>query len=368
MRIRLACRNLSYAKVRSALAVAGVSFATVLVFLQLGFYGAVVNGATLFYNQLDFDLFMPVSGSFTRRRLYQALALDDVERADPFYVSKASWRVPATRSLYDVIIFAFDPDDPVFLEPSIIRQAPLLKKRDTVLVDSETRPIYGPRAAGDEVEIGRRRVTVAGESRLGTAFVELGIIVVADRTLLRIDPRASLENVSIGLVKLRPGADPQRVKEQLRSILPGDVNIRTRTELNAEESHYWITATSTGLIISSGAVVAVIVGVVIMYQSLSSQVTRHLPEYATMKALGYTNTDVSLVVLLQGILLAATGFFPAWLLAALTYDALRKDEFLPVTMPWSRVVEVFCLSLFMASLAGILALRKVRRADPADLY
>ncbi len=376
MRTPFAWRNFVHAKLRTGLAVAGVAFAVMLVFLQLGFFGSVSKGATLFYDNLNFDLvivsreyvFLTVAKTFPQARLHQALALPEVERADPFYVSRERWSVPATDAVYEVLIFGFDPDDPTFLVPEIRQQAELLKRPDTVLVDHQTRPMYGPQEKGTTVEIGRRDVTIVGQTPLGTAFAELGIIVVSDVNFQRLTDSATLDDVSVGLVKLDRGADAETAKKKLRALLPHDVDVLTRDELNAQEQRYWIVQTSTGLILGCGAIVAFIVGVVIMYQALATQIMRNLSEYATLKAIGFDDSQVSWLVLRQAILLSVAGFLPGFGATLVFYDVLRKSEYVPVEMTWTRVFFVLGMSLAMAIASGLLAQRKVRFADPADLY
>jgi putative ABC transport system permease protein len=185
---------------------------------------------------------------------------------------------------------------------------------------------------------------------------------------VRIVDHADLDNVNVGLVKLCRGADVAAAKQRLCALLPNDVDVFTRDEINAHEKHHWVVMTSTGFIFGSGAIVAVVVGIAIMYQSLATQVTRNLPEYATLKAIGYTDAQVSWVVLQQAILLSVAGFVPGLGAALLLYEAVRKSDYLPIDMPWTRVFFVFGISLFMAIASGLLALRKVRLADPADLY
>jgi putative ABC transport system permease protein len=372
----LAWRNFVHAKTRTLLAVAGVAFAVMLMFLQLGFFGSVLTGSTLIYDGLNFDLvivsreyvFLTVSNTFPRARLHQARGVPGVARTDPLYIGRQGWSVPATGAVYEVLVLGFDPDTPTFLVPEIRRQAELLKRPDSLLVDYQTRPIYGPRERGTTVEIGKRDVTIVGEAPLGTGFAELGIIVVSDVNFVRLMDTAALDDVSVGLIQLVPGADAERAKQELAALLPNDVDVFTREELLTKEKRYWIVHTSTGLILGCGAVVAFVVGVVIMYQALAAQIMRRLSEYATLKAIGFGDGQLAWLVLRQSILLSTVGFLPGLVAALVVYDAIRKSDYVPIEMSWTRVVLVFGISLVMAMAAGLLAVRKIRLADPADLY
>ena len=376
MKTPLAWRNLMHSKGRVLLAVAGIGFAIMLMFIQLGFYGSIVTGATLVFDHLDFDVvivssqydYLPRSRSFPRERLYQARSLPGVERVAPFYVARNIWKNPESRARRSVLVMGFDPNEPVFLVPDIQQRIEQLRSRDTLLVDSQTRPSYGKREPGMTTQIGNRDLQILGEYRLGTAFVELGMVVMSDLNFVRSFPGGSINDVSIGLIRVTPGSDLKSVTSQLATALPADVKVYTRKEFSEHEQHHWVTKTSTGFIFGSGVIVAFVVGMVILYQTLSTQITKHLPEYATLKAMGYSPGYLSSVVLQQSGLMAVFGFIPGCLVATGLYHYVRKATFLPIEMTATRVVVVLILALLMSGVSGWLSMRKVTMADPAELF
>ncbi|MEM7247718.1 MAG: FtsX-like permease family protein [Acidobacteriota bacterium] len=376
MKTPLAWRNLVHAKVRTGLALAGIAFAVMLVFLQVGLHGAMKTGATLFFDAMEHDLvvlptdyiFLASPAVFPKRRLQQVAALPEVASVAPLFVGQSHWAVPESGARLSTVVFGIDPEAPAFPAETLGADPALLRSLDTVLADTQTRDIFGPRDVGSTIEVGDRRVKVVGESTLGTAFLDLGVLVASDRTYQHVLPGARLDRPSMGLVELRDGADAEQVLERLRLSLPPDVEVVSRATLNQRETHHWLVLTSTGPIFGSGALVAIIVGVVVIYQALATQVMRHLPEYATMKAMGYADGQVSRVVIQQSVLLAITGFVPGLLAALGLYAMLRQKDFIPIWMTPTRVIAVLVLTVAMAVVAGFLALGKVRKADPADLF
>ena len=369
-------RLLWHEKGRNALAVGGIFIAVLMIFLQLGFYSCVPKGGMQVYDQLRFDLLMTSTSyvfqgqsyDFPRRRLYQALSLPEVTSAAPFYQSEASWLNMENRLRRDVFVMAFKPDDEVFKQDDIERQREVIKRPDTVLVDAATLAVYGPQASGRPVEIGERAVTIGGRYSIGTGFLGLGVVLTSDLNFVRMFPDRSLATVSLGLIRLNPGANAGEVAARLRQILPADTKIFTNSELEAEEVKYWRTRTATGLIFGFGVAISIVVGIVILYQTMATQVIRHLAQYATLKAIGYTDGYLSGIVVSMAVTLAAIAFVPSLAAALIVYDKVRAITRLPIEMTAARLAAVLVLSLAMSALSALIAARILRRANPADLF
>jgi putative ABC transport system permease protein len=146
------------------------------------------------------------------------------------------------------------------------------------------------------------------------------------------------------------------------------VKVLTHAELVQWERNYWEQTTPIGFIFAFGSVMGLIVGMVIVYQILFSDIANHLREYATLKAIGYSNWHLSRVVLGAALLLAVLGFVPGALLSAFLYDVVGSATFLPLAMDAERLVGVFGMIFAMCAAAGLLAMRKLRDADPADMF
>jgi len=376
MKTQLAWLNLLHQKTRTIVAVAGVSFAVVLVLLQLGFLSAVRTTATLVYDQLDFDillasrqyLYLAKSGTIKRVRLVQANAVPGVVGTGALDIGFQLWRNADTGQRRGIMIYAIDPSGHVFKHEEIRDQQDRLETPNTVLIDSMTRKEFGPLTAGVVTEVGRHRVEIAGVYTLGNGFGADGDMLTSDDTFRRLLPYRLPTETSLGLVRIAPGADPNAVAAELRRILPQDVQVITRAELNAHERHHWIVKTSVGVIFGFGVFVAVLVGTAIVYQVLSSDIATHLPEYATLKAMGYPRRYLSRLVLQQAWILSVAGFVPGLLLAGLLYKITERAAHIPIEMTAGRAVTVLALSVVMCSISGLASLAKVHSADPADLF
>ena len=371
----LAVRNLAHNKVRTGVAIGGVCFAVTLLLMQLGFFATVTRTAMQVYDALDFDIVLlsphyvvlTQTGTFPRECLYQAKAHADVESASPLYVARQMWRNPETRYRRAVVTLGVNPSDPVCRSLQMREQCRGLSRPDTALLDRLSRPEVGKLPAGQITEVGTRNIEIIGQFEVGPGF-EAGVALVSDQTFSRLLGGHPLREVSVGLIKLRPGADARKVADELRDRLSADVRVLTRAELADKERRYWIVSTSTGIIFGCGVLVAVLFGIVITYQVLSLEVTHRLSEYATLKALGFSDGYLSRIVLQQAVLFAVISYVPGFLIALAIYYVGSAMTRLPMSMTVGRAVAVFLVNLLLCCLSGLLALRILRRADPVDLF
>jgi putative ABC transport system permease protein len=372
----VAWRILTHEKGRSALATSGIFIALLMIFLQLGFYSSVPKGGMLMYDAMRFDLLLTSSAyvfqgesfEFPRRRLYQAWTQPEVVSAVPVYQGEASWLNEAKGLRRDIFIMAFKPADRIFAVPDIERQLDSLRRADTVLVDSQTLPAYGPQTVGRRVEIGERTVEIAGNYRLGTGFVGLGALVMSDLDFLRLFPERPLGAVNLGLLRLRAGSDPDLVAGRLRASLPDDTRVFTRAEIREHEEAYWQRRTATGLVFGFGVIVSIVVGIVILYQTLSTQIARQLSQYATLKAIGYTDGYLGRIVVSLAVVWAGLAFIPALAAAIMISHKAREMSRLPIEVTSWRVAAVLLIALTMSAASALVAVHRVRRADPADVF
>jgi putative ABC transport system permease protein len=371
----LTWRNLADKPVLTLAAVAGVCSAVALLFMQLGFLAGVGNTANLVTTALKFDIMLTSpnyvmltqSETFPRAQLYEAEGDPDVEKVVPIYVNRQNWRNTETRSFRSVVVIGFNPSEDVFDNTELKAQQQLLTIPDTVLIDKLTRVDVGRRDTGLVTQVGQINLRIAGDFTIGPGF-ETGLIVVSEDTFSRLYGGWPLDRVSMGLLKLRDPAAASKVVEKLKASLPPDVLIRTRDEIKKTEENYWVTNTSTGIIFYTGVIMAGLFGSVIIYQVLSLEVNSRLPEYATLKAMGYTDFDLARVVLQQAVLLAVLGYIPGLLIGLLIYYLAVRITNLPIYMTATRAVVVFVVTLLMCSFSGLMAMRFLRKADPVDLF
>ena len=381
-RIPLSWLLLTRQPVRLLVALAGISFAGILMFMQLGFRDGLFDASVTAHRLFDADvvLISPRSASsvsmeaFPRRRLVQTLADPDVEGVSPVHWGLMLWRNPETRRNRSILALGFNPDDPFFVDPSLAEKTDALKQKGRILFDQLSRPEFGPIADWYrdgrvvETEIAGNRVRVAGLVSLGTSFGADGNLLTSTETFLDLMPQKPPGAIEVGLVRLKPGADPEQVVSRLRQRLPKDVSVLTKQGFIDFEQNYWKSSTSIGFIFTLGAAMGFVVGCVIVYQVLYTDVSDHLPEYATLMAMGYRLSHLLGVVVREGFYLAAMGYVPAYMAGQGLYWFVRDATKLPVGMDLSRALTVLVMILVMCMLSSFLAMRRLIDADPAEIF
>jgi putative ABC transport system permease protein len=376
MKVPLAWRILTYDKRRTALALIGIFMAILLVFVELGFFYAVPRGGLLLYDNMRFDLLLSSDqyeyqaqpGVFPLSQLDRVRSSPDVARATPIYFGSAKWKSGEGDLWPDIFMIGFDPASHIFSPDSINRQITVLDQVDTVLVDSSTRPMFGPLDTGRVVEIDDRKVTIGGRYVLGTGFMGLGVGLTSIANFARLFPQRGSALVNLGAIQLKAGVDPGRAAGDLQKLAGAGTRIFTRQELDAHETAYWTTRTSVGIIFGSGLLISLVVGVMIVYQIVSTQVGRQLPQFATLKAIGYRDRSLAATVSAMSLLIVIAGFIPAAAAAFGLYSLIRQETLLPVVMSEMRLLAVFAAALGMAVISALLSVWVLRRADPADLF
>ena len=384
-RIPLAWHNLWHQPVRSGVAVVGVTFAAVLMFMQLGFLEAVKNSATVIYDVLDFDICLRSrdyarfsdARSFDRSRLSDAQEIEGVVSAAPLLVGVLSWRNPLSGEPRAILTLGV-PDEPnVFKDVALQQQVnQALKQPQAMLVDTLSRRefgpadglAFGPEDVGRTVEINNRRLKIAGLYTCGTGLNAGGAVIVQQREFYRCVPQLKPSHVSFGLIKVADEQDIDSIASLLRRALPEDVEVLTRDEVLESEIRHWVWETNYGLIFQSGVLVAVVVGTAIVYQVLASEVTSRMPEYATLKAIGYNNAYLVRVMVEQSLLLALAAFFAGWAISAVLYQITAVGAQIPIRMTSANLLLVLALTAALCIISGLAAIRKAYRADPAELF
>src|SRR5262249_19341814 len=283
----------------------------------------------------------------------------------PLYFGVAKWKSGEGDLWPDVFVIGYDPASHVFIPDSINRQTAVLDRVDTVLVDSTTRPLFGSLDTGRVVGLDDRKVTIGGRYTLGTGFMGLGVALASTANFARLFPQRGPAIVNLGLIRLKAGVDPARAAADLQKLTGTGTKIFTRPELDAHETAYWTTRTSVGIIFGSGLLISFVVGIMIVYQIVSTQVGRQLPQFATLKAIGYRDRALAATVSAMSLLIVIAGFVPALAAALGLYSVIRQKTLLPVMMSEMRLLAVFAAALAMAVISALLSGGVLRRAGPA---
>lgn len=380
-RLPIGWLQLTHNRTRFAAALAGVAFANVLVFVQLGIMNAMGGATLLPYSFFRADIMISASdanaltdgGNVARQWLLQAMADPDVSDGESILIANAPW----DRGDKDITLttFGVDPSKPGFLAPEIAQDLPLLEVKDAAILDRMARGL--PREEGAAIrpqspksfELQGRTITAFATFAGGGGFGGDGYMLVSDQTFLAMFPERSSAAPDHILLKLRPGANREVVIARLRvSISDPALRIRSFKDASGEDLRYQQTKRPTGIIFGFGVLIGVLVGLVIVYQVLSTDVSDHLREYATFKAMGYGPRFFLGIVFEEALILGVLGFIPGLAVGSTILILMAKITSLPLVMTWSMIVTVFLGTILFSALSGAIATRRLHAADPADLF
>ena len=374
--------QLKHDKLKLMTALAGIAFADILMFMQLGFKDALFTTNTHYPRLVKGDIVLLSTQAtsfnelytFPRRRLYQAMDVPGVESAEAVYIGSLNWRNPQTKEKTSMMVVGFDPERPAFNLPEVSNQLDKVKIPDTVLFDRASRGKYEEVIAQVEqgkavtTESDRTTITIGGLFEVGASFADDGALMTSDYNFLRLFPRKEQGTVSLGIINLEPGQDTAKTRASLNAYLPNDVQAYTHEEYVEKEVTYIQNRSPIGFVFTLGTTMGFIVGIVIVYQVLSTDVNDHMAEYATFKAMGYKNSYLLFVVFEEALILSVFGFIPSTVLAMGLYQLTAAATSLPIVLPVSRAIIVFLLTVFMCAISGAIATRKLQSADPADIF
>lgn len=379
----LAWRQMSRQKTRLLVAISGIAFADFLMFFQLGVRDALFDSQVTPYTTLKGDLFLVNKlsdnlqsiKSFSRNKLYKIAGVNGVESLATLYVSQASWRNPENRASRQIFVYGIDPNQPAFDLPELDGQLNKLKLLNRALFDRAGLvpqlgdvPSLLKKQNPLSVQANDYQIKIVGLFKLGSSFSADGNLIVSDSTFLRLFPQRRSNEIDLGIVDVESNASIEQIQADLRAKLPDDLLVLNLAEFTARESAYWSTGSSIGPTFNLGVAIGFLVGAVIVYQILYTDVSDHLPEYATLKAMGYSDIYLIGVIVQEAFTLALLGFLPGFLLSSGFYIFFQSVTFLPTTMKLARAGTVLVLTFVMCLGAGAIAMQKLRAADPADIF
>ena len=380
-RLPLAWLLLTRQPARLITAFVGVAAAGILILMQFAFQDAMFRSSVSIVDKFDADLLLISSQSaslvglagFPEERLSSVLRSPDVQSVLPVRWHYVKWRLPGELQSRLAIAVGINPFQPIFNDPLISSQQHLLGAKDRVLYDSLSRPEFGPVKeqfeAGKKVVayVGSHRLFVAGLVRFGPSFGYDSSFLTSIVTWNQLVP-TSLGLTELGVVKLAPGSDPDLVARRLSPQLPEDVVVMTKSAFESYEKVYWAKSKPIGFVFSFCSLMGLAVGATMVYQLLHMDVTFHLPAYALLMSIGYQRQRLEMIVFTEGLILSCLGFPLAWLVGAFLCSLVVNYTSLPMILSPQMVVTTFLLILFMCSTSAMLAMGKIKDADPADLF
>jgi putative ABC transport system permease protein len=378
--VPLAWRNLLANKPRLLRSCGGIGFAVLLMLMQLGFERAFFNASLEVIRLLDGDIFLQRASKyrfatkdpFPAQDLKTAGAVTGVASAWPLYADwhHVFWRNPADGKDFLVRMFAFDPDRPVLSLPELEGSLKDLSDLDTAMVDRGGRRFLGMDPPPSTGELNGTKIKIIGSFAIGPDFENDGTVVIGDRTFAKLlpNPRGGPPDVELGVIKLTPGSDPIIVQQAIAAVVPADVSVLTKAQLLELERKFQADVSSAGPIFAMGTLVGFIVGMLISYQIIYTDVAEQQPQYATMKAMGYRTRYLIQVVIEQAALSALAGWVPAVLVSIVLFRIVGELALLPLHMTVGLALVSLALTLAMCLISAVLAVRRVVSADPAEVF
>jgi putative ABC transport system permease protein len=380
-RLPIGWLQLTHSRTRFAAALSGVAFANVLVFVQLGIMGSMATATLKPYGFFQADIMISASdansmtegGNVARQWLFQALADPEVTGGTGLYVANVSWARP-TKTL-SLTTYGIDPTLPAILSPAMASKAGTLQLPNAGILDMFSRGLPREEAAAIRpqtpisFEVSGTTLTLYDTFQGGGGFGGDGFMMVSDQTFLTLFPARSSAAPDHILLKLAPGADPEAVAARLRDLISDQtLRIRSYAQAAAEDLSYQQTKRPTGIIFGFGVIIGILVGIVIVYQVLSTDVADHLSEYATFKAMGYPQRFFLGIVFEEALILAILGFVPGFIVASGLLAGMKTATTLPLAMTANMAGMVFVGTLIACTISGAIATRRLAAADPADLF
>ena len=380
----LAWLQLKRQPVRYLVAIAGIGFAALLMYMQIGFQSGLLTSATTFYAALDADLVLispkTVSSAsfsqFPQSQLFRANGYDAVESVVPLYVTNISAQKLGGEKPTSLRIIGYDPELKALNVDAINQQASKLKTSGYVLFDTKGNSRTGPVAKSVE-ENGYQFMTLynlsqtfraVGLFELGSTFAADSNLLTSSSTAIQLANQINFGEISLGLIKVKDKPSIPQLQKSLNKLYDGEIQILTKEELISQEQNYWNTSSSFGIVFGFGTFMGVLVGGVMVYQVLYTDVTDHLKEYATLKAMGFSNQFILAIVIQEAILLGISSFIPSTLVSTGMYAFLTSASGINIQMTHQKIGLVGALTVGICAASAAIAVNKLRDADPASVF
>ena len=389
----LAWKNLTHDWRRLAVAVAGVGFAVLLMFTQVGFQNALFDSQVKMIDDLQGDIFLVSRAKYTlaaEKRfpielINQARSVRGVAGVYPLYTELTFSRLKNLKSggsskAFPIRSIGFRLDDPIFNSPLINSQLPRLRAPGAALIDKRSRAENFDFPTDDDqalvlaqAELADKRVELVGSFDMGADFAHDGNLAMSAENFAAFFPQRvqfgdPLSVVDIGIVQTKPGADVDLVRQTIDGILDDRTFVLTRDQFRNQEVKFWDESTPIGIIFTAGKILGFVVGIVICYQVIYTDIADHMSEFATLKAMGYTTRYFLQLIVVEAVLLSLIGFVPGVLASTLLYAVLASSTGLLLQMTLPAIGLVLLLTICMCIASGLLAVRKLLAADPANLF
>ena len=384
----VAWAQLLHQKVQTVVTILGIAVTAILLFMQIGFRVGLLESSSQLPASFQSDIVLVSDSSiafsvavpFSERRLNQVLAFEEVEAVTPVYITmifvKRLEEQPKFMSSMQVI--AFPPKLGAINIPGLAENLDKIKSENFFLLDGGSRSELS--SLIDEVKnVGRVRteITSTGFERRKIDFVGLfemgaspfynGNLITSEANFLKTFGFNQGEIVA-GLIHVKPGVDVPHLISQIQNYLPDDVRVMSKEELIQEDKKYIEHSSPIGIVIFFSMFFSIFIGIVVLYQVLYQNISRFTKEYATLKAIGYSQSFLVKIVLEQVLFFAIVGYIPGFIISCFIYDALASATKMKFLMSFDIAVVVLFSIFLICAVSGMIATNKLKEANPVDVF
>ena len=369
----LARRNLFHDKVRLTVTVTGIVFAVVLIVVELGLFVGFTSTTSGLVDHSGADLwvtskhvpYVELGVPFNERKFYQVKAVPGVAEAQKIMIRWTQWKRPDGRA-ESVQIVGINPDAQILRPWNLVQgTAEDLKKPDAVIMDEIYKQKLGVTRVGEVFEIEGRRARVVGFTHGIRSFTTSPYVFT---TFKRAQEYANIpdEQTMFVLVKVAPGVPVAQVQDEIRQRVK-DVDAFTSGQFSRMTQVYWMFTTGAGVAVLLAAALGLIVGFVVVAQTIYATTMDHIKEFGTLKAMGAPNSYVYKVIITQAGISALLGYGMGMLVSFLVVRASQQGG-AAILLPWEMALGIFFLTVLMCVGAALVSINKVTRLDPAMVF
>lgn len=373
MTIRIALRNLLHDRIRLAVTLIGVIFAVVLIAVQGGLFVGFTRATSCVIDNTEAEVWVASRGvrnfdvthPLTAYQFHQILSVPGIVRSERLIVRFANWKKPAG-GIESVEVIGFDINSGLGRPWSVVAGSlNALRMPDTVAVDELYLSKLGVTGLGQTAEIGDRRARIVALTRGIRSFTTSPYVFTSYANAVNYTRFEEGQSTYV-LVRPEPGLSPEALRDAIKARVP-DIDVFTREQFAAKTQHYWMFTTGAGMALLIAACLGLVVGGVIVAQTLYATTMDHLPEFGTLRAMGAPSSYIHRIIIHQAVAAALAGYGPGILVSyALVGLAERGGASIVLTVPMA--VALFFLTVVMCVTAGVVSIRKVTTIDPAMIF
>jgi putative ABC transport system permease protein len=372
--VSVARKNLFHDKIRFVVALAGIQFAVVLITIQVGVFLKFLANSSVLIDHTEADIWITAKGlenfdfgrPFSEKKLYQAQEVPGVLWAEKYLLAWGTWKTPLG-SRENVQMVGFNPETMVGAPWDVLEGNPQdVKYFNSVFYDEAETNRLGEVPVGGETEINNRRVRVVGITRGAKSFIQSAYIFTSYKNAQNLSTFVSKGNTTYVLVKVAPGSSVERIKQRLVETLD-DVDVYTSREFSNKTRSYWLINTGAGVALMVTALMGLVIGSIIVGNTIYASTSEHLKEFGTLKAIGASNWDLYKIIIEQAMVNSVIGFATGMAVSYVVIQLMKKGK-LEVLLPWPVLVGVYVVTLLMCLGSSILSIYKVTKIDPALVF